>query len=59
VVEVSRDATERRLSANQATGQQRQRNFQLGDVPRVEDDPTIGLTRNQESTDAYARSRFL
>jgi len=33
LVEVSRDATETRLSSNQATSQQRQRNFRwLGDV---------------------------
>lgn len=36
MVEVSRDATERRLSANQATTRRRQRNFRSGDVLRVQ-----------------------
>jgi len=36
VVEGSRYATERRLSAKQATRRRRQRNFQLGDVPEVQ-----------------------
>lgn len=36
LVEVSRDATERRLSVNQTTRRRRQRNFQLGDVSGVQ-----------------------